>query len=74
MTTPLPIMHFCSFVQNAGRNKVKDELFAFHHQGVPGVIAALEPDYVISIPGKQINDFALTLITPLGAYYNHVSH
>ncbi len=48
--------------------------FAIHHQGVASVVAALKAHHAVGVLGEQINDFSLALVTPLGAYHNHVSH
>jgi hypothetical protein len=34
----------------------------------------LESDYIIRIPGKQIDNLSLAFVTPLGTYYNHIGH
>ena len=46
---------------------MKNILLTVDDQGVSGIIAPLKTDNIIRITGQQINDFAFTFITPLGA-------
>ena len=46
---------------------MEDGLLAVDHQRVAGVVAALKADDDIGVVGKQIDDLALTLVTPLRA-------
>ena len=65
---------FLVFIQDAGGDKMKNKLPAFHHQCVSRIITPLEADDTVCITGKHIDDLALTLITPLGAYHYHIGH
>ena len=49
---------------------MQDELFLIETNGMPGIMAALIPCHHINIFGKQINDLALALITPLHSNNN----
>src|SRR5690606_5012844 len=61
--------------QDAGRDQVQHGLLAIDHQGVTGVVAALVTHDGGSLVGQQIDDLALTLITPLGAQdYDILTH
>ena len=53
-------------MERAGRDQVEDGLLAVDHQRVAGVVAALEANDDIGVVGKQIDDLALALVTPLG--------
>jgi acetyl-CoA acetyltransferase len=61
-------------VEDARGNDVEDVLLAVDHQGMAGIVAALEADHVVRVPGQQIDDLALALITPLGADHHHTGH
>ncbi len=61
-------------VQDAGRDEVQDDLFAVHHQGVPGVVPALEADHQGSPAGQHVHDLAFALVAPLGADDDDVLH
>jgi hypothetical protein len=61
-------------VENAGRDEVENMFLAVRYQGVAGVVSALESDDKVGLLGKQIDDFAFTLIAPLGAYNDNVRH
>ena len=45
-----------------------------HNQGVTRIVAALEPDYDIGPFGEPIDNFALTFVPPLRAYYYNICH
>jgi hypothetical protein len=59
-------------MQYAGRHEMEHILVAFDDDGMTGIIAALIPGDNIRPFGKVINNFALTLVTPLSSY-NDVS-
>ena len=61
-------------VEYARGYDVEDVLLAVDHQGMTGVVAALEADHVIRVPRQQIDDLALALVTPLGADHHHTGH
>ena len=63
-----------ALVQNSGRDEVEDVLSPHSHQGVACVVSALEPDDTVGLLGQQIDNFAFTLITPLGAHNDNVRH
>src|SRR5688572_9240416 len=62
------------WMQRPGRNEMQYGLFAVHHQGVTGVVAALEADDDIGVAGKKIDDFAFTFVAPLGSDDCYVGH
>ena len=45
-----------------------------HHQGVAGVVAALEADHHIRTVGQPVDQLALALIAPLGADHGDIGH
>ncbi len=53
--------------QDAGGNQRQDGLLAADHQGVAGVVAALEARHRGDALGEQVDDLALALVAPLGA-------
>ena len=53
--------------EHSGRNDVQDGLLAAHHEGVAGIVPALETHHGIGVVGEQIDDLALALVAPLGA-------
>ena len=57
-------------VQDAGGEQVHDGFFAADHQGMAGVVAALEPDHGLGRFGQQVDDLAFAFIAPLGAVYD----
>ena len=48
--------------------------FPLHNQGMPGIITTLKSNNAICIISQQVNNFTLTLVTPLGANNNHTGH
>jgi hypothetical protein len=44
------------------------------HQGMPGVVAALEADDNVSPLREPVDNLALAFVAPLGAYHNHICH
>jgi hypothetical protein len=61
-------------MQYPGWDQVADGFFAFDHQSVPGIIAALKSNDQIRLGSQEINDLAFALITPLSADYDHICH
>ena len=55
-------------------NDVEDVLLTVDHQSMAGIVASLETHDKVGITGEQINDFPLTLVTPLGADHYHAGH
>jgi hypothetical protein len=53
-------------VQDARGDEVKNALLSAHHEGVPGVVAALEAHYCCGIRSQHIHDLALAFVAPLG--------
>jgi hypothetical protein len=53
---------------------MKDGLFTVHHQCVAGVITALEADDNVRILSEEVDDFAFTFVSPLGADDRDVCH
>ncbi len=63
------------FPQNAGRDQVQRGLLSFDDQRMTRIVTTLEADHRRHLFSEQINDLALTLVTPLGAqHYNILSH
>ena len=52
-------------VEDPGRHEVQCELAPGIDDGVAGVVAALGPDDDVGTTGQQVDDLALTLVTPL---------
>ena len=52
-------------VQDAGGQKVQDELALFGDDGVPGIVAALIAGNDIGVFGQQVDDAAFALIAPI---------
>jgi hypothetical protein len=47
----------------------------FNNQRMASIVTTLKAHYCCGLIGEQINNFALTFITPLGAqYHNILSH
>jgi hypothetical protein len=46
---------------------MKFESIAIHDNGMAGVVAAVKTDHVVGFAGKEIGDFSLAFVTPLGA-------
>jgi len=61
-------------IENAGRNEVKRIPFAFDHDRVAGVIAALVADDEVGVLGKQVRDLALALVAPLDTDEDDAGH
>ena len=61
--------------QDARRDQVQDGLLAGDHQGVAGVVPALEPHHRLGMVGEPVDDLAFALVAPLGADdYDIASH
>ncbi len=61
-------------VEDAAWDEGEDRLLPIHHQGVPGVVAALEAHHHLGALGEQVDHLALALVAPLGAHHHHVWH
>ncbi len=46
---------------------MQNGLLATDDQGMTGVVAALKPHDGLRLPGQQIDNLSLALVTPLGA-------
>ena len=53
-------------VQDPGRDQVELPVLAVAHDGVPGVVAALEVDHEIRLLREEVDDLALAFVAPLG--------
>ena len=40
-------------------------LLVANNNGVAGIVAAIELDYVVDVLGQKVSGFALTFVTPL---------
>jgi hypothetical protein len=61
-------------MEDAGGYEMEDEFFAGNYHGMPGVIAALIPYYIIGFRGIYVDDLAFALIAPLCTKYNGIRH
>ena len=61
-------------VEDPARDEGEDRLLARHHQGMPGVVPALEPHHHLGVLGEQVDDLALPFVAPLGTYHHDVRH
>ncbi len=62
-----------AIAQYARGDQVQDCLFSIDYQGMPGIVAALEPYHGGHSFGQQINDLALAFVTPLGTDDDYIS-
>src|SRR5688500_332797 len=62
------------WMQRPGRNEMQYGLFTVDHQGVAGIVAALETDDDIGVAGKKIDNFAFTFVAPLGSDDCYIGH
>ena len=74
MTTPLPMTAWTPVAENAARNQLENELFLADKNRVPGVMAALIARNDIKVLGEKVDNFAFSLIAPLGAKHNQITH
>ena len=65
---------FFVFIKDARGYEMKNKLLPFDHQGMSGIIAPLESDYIVGVTGKKVDNLTFALITPLGAHNNHIGH
>jgi hypothetical protein len=61
-------------VEDAGRDQVELEHLAVAHDGVAGVVPALEADDEVGLLGEQVGHLALSLVAPLSAHYDQSWH
>ena len=61
-------------IEDPGRDQVELPLHAVAHDGVAGVVAALEADHEVRLLGEQVDDLALALVAPLGAHDHDAGH
>src|SRR5262249_62076078 len=61
--------------QDPRRNQMQHGLLAADHERVPGVVPALEAHHALRMVGEPVDDLALALVAPLGAYdYDVLAH
>ena len=53
---------------------LQDECLIADPHRVTGVVSALITDHHVESVGKQIDDFPLTLVSPLGAQDDYITH
>ena len=58
-------------LHNAGRDQVQHGFVTVDHQGVSRIVPTLKTNHRIHITAQQIDNFALALVTPLGAQNNN---
>jgi len=51
--------------KDSGGHKVQYRFFSVYHQGMPGIMPALESDHCLAPIGQKIDDLSFALITPL---------
>ena len=61
-------------VEDARGDQVELELLAVPHDGVAGVVAALEARDHVGLLGQQVGDLAFALVAPLGADNDGTGH
>ena len=61
-------------IQDSRRDQVELPRHTVAHDGVPGVVAALEADHHVRLLREEIDDLALTLVAPLGAHDHDAGH
>ena len=61
-------------VEDAGGDEVELELLAVAHDGVAGVVAALEAHDHVGLLGQQVGDLAFAFVAPLGADHDRSGH
>ena len=61
-------------IEDPGRDQVELPVHAVAHDGVPGVVAALEADHEIRLLREEVDDLALALVAPLGAHDHDSGH
>ena len=60
--------------EDARGQRLEDELLAPHHDGVPGVVAALIAHHRVHVRGQHVHQLALGLVAPLRAHDHDVRH
>src|SRR6266853_6750132 len=58
--------------EDARGNQVQNGFLAADHQGMPGVVPALEAHHALGMVGEPVHHLALALVAPLGADDDHV--
>ena len=58
---------------DAAGNQMQGGLDTVDHQGVAGVVAALEAHHALGALGQPIHQLALALVAPLGAHDHYIS-
>ena len=53
--------------EDAAGQQVHGVLLVVDHDGVAGIVAAVEPHAIVDLVAEQVGGLALTLVTPLGA-------
>jgi hypothetical protein len=61
-------------MQDASGDEVKSEFFLTEDNPVTGVASSLIAHHKVGVAGELIDDFALTLVTPLGTHNGHYAH
>ena len=61
-------------VEDPGRDQVELPVHAVAHDGVPGVVAALEADHEVRLLREEVDDLAFALVAPLGAHDHDSGH
>ncbi len=58
--------------EDARGNQVQHGFLAADHQGMPGVVPALEAHHPLRVVGEPVHDLPFPFVTPLGAYDDDV--
>ena len=59
-------------MHNARRDQTQNRLCAVDHEGVAGVVTAVETNDTVDALGEPIDNFALAFVTPLGTDYHDI--
>ncbi|OPY08430.1 MAG: hypothetical protein A4E66_01858 [Syntrophus sp. PtaB.Bin001] len=61
-------------VKYAGRNQMKNRLFAFDDECMTGIVATLKSCDDLCVFRVSVNDLSFALITPLGSHNYNIGH
>ncbi len=61
-------------LHHAGRQQRQLVGLVAHHDGVAGIVAALEAHHHVGAVGQPVDDLAFAFVAPLGADHGHIGH